>query len=303
MSYSHFVDEEDVSREINFLNNSNSNIQYSLQNAKDFADFAEFAATDMAIVQILTMAQHDNACIDLDNTPGDATLPVVAHNQPSSSMESSKASWYSMFELLLEYEERYGHCNVPARSNIIEKETGEVKHLGQWLADQRKMFLKSKLLPERRDMFQRLIAKGALDWGLNYKKEKSAASWDIYFEGLLRYGDLHKHSNVPRKYTFDIDHNGVRRTLKLGDWLHKQRTRHKSGVLEDSRLQRLQSLVDRGLLYWNVSLKSSVMSSSCSVVDGINLNKESHVHMGAFEVIQDEHAISDYESVSRQARR
>jgi hypothetical protein len=273
---------------MNFLSTSNN--QFSLQNAKDFADFAEFAATDLAIVQILTMAQHDHAGIDFgsrdDYSPPTSPRTISPFQitpiklpravKSSRAAKPPRAAWKEMYQLLVEYAENHGTCNVPARFTI-DKE-GSTKRLGRWLADQRKMFQKLKLSPERRDMFHRLIMKGLLDWRPTAKKDKSDLAWDLYYTALLKYSESHVDCNVPRTYTVQVvgstvseqnidlnltygnaNENSHRtmRVLKLGDWLHKQRTRWTAGLLEDNRVHRLQSLVDRGLLRCDASSETS----------------------------------------------
>jgi len=62
-----------------------------------------------------------------------------------------------------------------------------------------------------------------------YKRE----AWDIMFERLLEYKSRHGDCIVPQDY---------KEIPKLGNWVQKQRTLKKSGILSEDRVQRLDAV-------------------------------------------------------------
>ena len=65
-------------------------------------------------------------------------------NLSSAGGRKNSSKWDRTFDLLVQYEEREGHCDVPQR----HVEDGS--NLGMWLSNQRKAFRKGDLDKERR---------------------------------------------------------------------------------------------------------------------------------------------------------
>jgi hypothetical protein len=111
------------------------------------------------------------------------------------------------------------------------------KKLGQWLFDQRKLYLKSSMKIERRGMFLRLMEKGMIDWRTTAKAEKRNSRWDVYFQALIRYGQINSDCNVPRSFEMEFELNGINERLLLGKWLHNQRSKHSAGRLDANKVR------------------------------------------------------------------
>lgn len=159
--------------------------------------------------------------------------------------------WDDMFQLLLAHHSTHGNCNVTKRGTATLGER-EIK-LGQWLSDQRKAYIKHKLAPDRLTRIQGLVDRGILNWDSNIKSDPLEERWDKSYDALVEYGKRHGNCNVPREYSIE-ESNGTASetaTLRLGVWLHKQRTDFKNNKLEARKSLRLQELVDKQLMVWD----------------------------------------------------
>merc|ERR1712238_312054 len=63
-------------------------------------------------------------------------------------LETTRVNWEDMYELLMQFTEREGHCRVPR----LHKE--DDKKLGTWLNNQRAANKKGKLSKERRSQLE-----------------------------------------------------------------------------------------------------------------------------------------------------
>ena len=161
--------------------------------------------------------------------------------------------WDDMFQLLLAHHSTHGNCNVTKRGTTTLGER-EIK-LGQWLSDQRKAYFKHKLAPDRLTRIQGLVDRGVLKWDSNIKSDPLEERWDKSFDALVEYGKKHGNCNVPREHSVEEANGTVGETatttLKLGVWLHKQRTDFKNNKLEARKSLKLQELVDKQLMVWD----------------------------------------------------
>ena len=124
----------------------------------------------------------------------------------------SKLPWKKMFELLKEYKDEHGHCNVPDRWL-------ENKHLSYWVSTQRRTYRKGKLT---KDCIKRLEEIG-FEWG------QPLQSWEESYNALKVYKDNHGDCNVPL-----IPNENKR----LGKWVIRQRTEK----LSEYRIKRLDDI-------------------------------------------------------------
>lgn len=167
-------------------------------------------------------------------------------------------TWDQAFGLLLEYNKKHGHCNVPFKhsesisfhvnvndnsasvSSVVDEPVaggpGVVPtlssagdegppvsvRLGQWLYTQRQYYKKKKLRADRMQKLQQLVDAGQLKWEI--KTMSNERLWEKNFEALLQYGKEHNHYNVPFYFSYKES------TVKLGKWLDKQRQSYKSGM-------------------------------------------------------------------------
>ena len=141
--------------------------------------------------------------------------------------EHLKNLWELRFNELLAFTERFGHTRVPAKweENIP---------LGHWRHIQRAFRRQGKLSPER---IARLNAIG-FEWAEPNSHGKTRDEiwpelWETMFAQLGQFKERHGHCNVPKVWP----ENPV-----LGEWVSRQRTRHRQGSLLPGRKERLEQL-------------------------------------------------------------
>jgi len=134
--------------------------------------------------------------------------------------------WKNNYRLLVKFQQREGHCNVPHRHKEDEM------NLGRWLGAQRQG-----------------KRKGKLDFGLEKQLEDIGVVWDVFSEQwednyrlLVRFQQQEGHCDVPQRHKED--------EMNLGIWLDTQRKRRKKGTLDGSLQRRLE---DIGVV-WSFSL-------------------------------------------------
>jgi len=126
--------------------------------------------------------------------------------------------WENKFDLLVKYNNREGHCNVPDR----DKEDGE--NLGKWLSRQRNDNKKGTL---NVDQIKRLDEIGVV-WDVLIQQ------WENYYILLVKYKDREGHCNVPQIHAEE--------GKNLGQWLNTQRTAKRKGKLTTDQLKRLDEI-------------------------------------------------------------
>ncbi|MFH2120305.1 MAG: Helicase associated domain protein [Pseudomonadota bacterium] len=129
-------------------------------------------------------------------------------------IEDRLASWESMYEKLLEFKKKNGHCNVPDR-------WPEDLQLGKWVGKQRTKRNSGLLSTER---IVRLNKIGFI-WDL------LASNWEEMFEYLLEFKQKNGHCNVPSRWP---------ENSKLSRWVSTQREFWKNGKLSENRINRLE---------------------------------------------------------------
>jgi len=126
------------------------------------------------------------------------------------------ASWEEMFDRLVKFKERVGHCQVPT----LWKED---PRLGKWVAAQRRVRTRDRLSLER---IQRLDALG-FEW------DPISAYWEEMFARLVKFKERVGHCRVPQRWKEDP---------QLAGWVSQQRTPRGRGRLSPDILQRLEAL-------------------------------------------------------------
>jgi hypothetical protein len=193
--------------------------------------------------------------VDTVTAQGISPLAAAGRSAPPPASSSLKKlprqilPWDQMFQHLIDYSRTSGTCNV-AKRTVFHTATREIK-LGQWLSDQRKAYTKNKLLPARLEKIQDLVQKGHLRWGNTTKGEAFDIRWNKCYAALYDYGRSTGTCNVSRDFSLLIYADGLPITLKLGNWLHKQRSNKKNGKLDSYKAGMLQELVDQHLLVWD----------------------------------------------------
>jgi len=126
------------------------------------------------------------------------------------------SNWEEMFECLLEFKNKNGHCNIPSRWSENHK-------LSRWVFTQREFCKNGKLSEER---INRLDAVG-FEWNvLN-------TNWNKFFSALLKFKEKNGHCKVPRVWLEDPE---------LSSWVSTQRESYRKGLLSPGRIERLEQI-------------------------------------------------------------
>lgn len=140
---------------------------------------------------------------------------------PGWNWNTKEAVWDSWYEQLVNFIQREGHCNPPAKYV-----TDEGLRLGLWVSNQRK--LKDEMSQDRKD---RLEALPGWIW------DAIAEQWETGFHHLSSFASREGHCRVPTKF---LTPEGY----KLGTWLSGQRyNRESMSASQRERLERLPGWV------------------------------------------------------------
>ena len=131
--------------------------------------------------------------------------------------DTLETAWEEMFTALIAYKDAHGDCNVPNR-------WPENRQLGTWVSKQRAFYKRGKVAPER----TRRLEEIGFIW------DTLETAWEEMFTALIAYKDAHNGDcNVPRNWP---------QNLKLGPWVHTQRSRYNRGKLSPERTRRLEEV-------------------------------------------------------------
>mmetsp|Transcript_1743 Transcript_1743/g.2818 ORF Transcript_1743/g.2818 Transcript_1743/m.2818 type:complete len:294 (-) Transcript_1743:336-1217(-) len=138
-----------------------------------------------------------------------------------------KKIWNEKYDLLVEYKQEHGHCNVP-QSGIFNSQS-----LGSWVDTQRRSYRKGTLLHDRLVRLNEIGFK----WSMYDAMGRSmCVSWEEQLKQLVKFKGKHGHCNVTQRY---LDNPS------LGTWVNEQRQcyRGKGGKkLEKDRIDRLNGM-------------------------------------------------------------
>ena len=143
--------------------------------------------------------------------------------------QKHEETWQSKVELLRQYHERNGHCRVP-----LKYEIDGVK-LGVWLQSLKyayKQHSQGKPTVLTQERINRLEALGC-----HFQQESSEEMWQSKVELLRQYKQANGHCRVPVKYEI----HGV----KLGAWLHSQRSLYRKCAQGKTTLSTTQEHMDQ----------------------------------------------------------
>ena len=136
---------------------------------------------------------------------------------PGWAWNTKDAAWDSWYECLVNFVQRDGHCNPPAKYV-----TDEGLRLGSWVSNQRK--LKDEMPQDRRDQLEAL---SGWIW------DAIAEQWETGFLHLQSFALREGHCKVPTKFLTPDDY-------KLGTWLSGQRYKRES--MSIGQRERLEGL-------------------------------------------------------------
>ncbi|VEU38646.1 unnamed protein product [Pseudo-nitzschia multistriata] len=144
------------------------------------------------------------------------------------------AQWDSMFNLLVQFQLRTGHCRVPQ----THKENG--KNLGTWLNVQRQAKRNGTLDRAKEQELEKI----GMVWNV------ASESWDEMLALVVRYKEREGDCLVPLKHTED--------DKTLGTWLDLQRRFQKRGTLDPEKERQLTEI---GMIWDKLTYKWEVMYS------------------------------------------
>lgn len=156
--------------------------------------------------------------------------------------------WSAVLESLIQFGNKFGHCNVPyGRDSTLEDGTNI--RLGAWLRKQRELMKTGSLRADREARLQALVDKGMLK--LPPSQTTAKDQWNAAVLLIKSYYDpVNGAVKVPLNVEVTLpDNTGFR----LGGWLRKQSELRKKGQLSEEQEAELQTLVDEGLIVWDVS--------------------------------------------------
>lgn len=125
--------------------------------------------------------------------------------------------WSPWYELLLAFAAKHGHTRVR------QHEVVRGRRLGTWVGNQRALYAKGELRPDRVAL---LAAAPGWLWGA------SILNWQDSCDELAAYVDTHGHSAVPYEFT-------TRTKFRLGSWVSRVRKLLREGSLDPQRLAML----------------------------------------------------------------
>jgi hypothetical protein len=137
---------------------------------------------------------------------------------PSWTWNPLTTQWEEGFSQVRRYVERHGHARVPQAMQ-------DGYPLGVWASDQRKLYAKGKLDPDRQRRLEELPG-----WTWNTHTDK----WEDGFGYLQHYVDRHGNARIPQRYEQD--------GYRLGHWAGTQRRSYAKGKLDPDRQRRLEEL-------------------------------------------------------------
>jgi superfamily II DNA or RNA helicase len=126
------------------------------------------------------------------------------------------SDWVIFFEELKAFREKYGDCRVSRTKE-------EFKELANWISNQRSLYKKGKLSPERISKLE----------SLGYEWDILDSDWSRYFDALTEYKSKNGSCRVP--YSFS-------EYPRLGIWVARQKRFFERGKLSPDRIARLDAL-------------------------------------------------------------
>lgn len=164
----------------------------------------------------------------------DISLKTLQESITAVCIDKLGFTWDLRYGELIKYKEQFGDCNVPAKWT-------DNKQLGFWVNTQRTKY-KNETLSE--DRIKRLNEISFV-WKLGLSDEEREEMWEEMFGALKEYKENHGHCNVPQSWA---------ENTQLADWVVKQRSLYRVGILSDNKIRRLEQIgfvLDVFESHWN----------------------------------------------------
>ena len=142
-------------------------------------------------------------------------------------------SWDDYYELLVDYYNTYGNLKIPFNYTCATK-NGEMVRLDSFIYRQRKSY-EQDLLSERQIS---LLNKINMVWDI-YDTSKISNIWMKNYYFAKKYYEQRDHLLVDWKYVIYDDNHG---TVKLGQWIVKQRQAYKNNLLSKEQINLLNDI-------------------------------------------------------------
>lgn len=167
----------------------------------------------------------------LDQVNLDWSLSNVETDAPSREQSGLDQAWDEKFQRLIEYKTKTGNCRVPRFYKAD-------KSLGLWVGNQRMLYRKGAMRPDRRRRLDQLGFE-AVDkryiWSEARNTSGLDAAWMGMYTVLLQYLDQFGHVDVPKNYV----HSNKE---ALGRWVFRQRTNFAKGNIREDRKLKLDEV-------------------------------------------------------------
>ena len=162
--------------------------------------------------------------------------------------------WNQMYMLAELYFKEYGNLEIPSKFKTLngtdEDENGY--NLGQWQSWQRKMYKKSKLSKERKDLLEKI--------GMHFETRDNDEVWNQMY--MLAESYFKEYGNLKIKQVFktlngiDYDEKGY----NLGIWINTQRREYKKDKLSKEKIE----LLDQIGMVWEIKARKDKKQELCN---------------------------------------
>ena len=159
-----------------------------------------------------------------------------------------------MYMLAELYFKEYGNLEIPSKFKTLngtdEDENGY--NLGQWQSWQRKMYKKSKLSKERKDLLEKI--------GMHFETRDNDEVWNQMY--MLAESYFKEYGNLKIKQVFktlngiDYDEKGY----NLGIWINTQRREYKKDKLSKEKIE----LLDQIGMVWEIKARKDKKQELCN---------------------------------------
>ena len=151
------------------------------------------------------------------------TTTTLTSLDPSWTNPPQPRYKYTSLDAARQWHHQHGHLRIP-KAHITDTGT----RLGSWMAERRKQHHKNTLAPHIRQQLDTLDP----TWAQRRPGGHLAEPPEHYLTALDAFRQQHGHSNPSRNH---ITPDG----LHLGRWLHRQRTAHRNGTLNQDTITAL----------------------------------------------------------------
>ena len=145
---------------------------------------------------------------------------------PGWDWNADDAAWESGFDHLKKFVEIHGHVRVP--KTYSDPEDGY--KTGTWIDRQRH---KGKRSPEQ---ITRLESLPGWKWALRPRRLNENAAWEVGFDHLRKFVEIHGHARVPQDYSDPED------GYTTGTWVSTRRLHKGKGKLSPEQITQLESV-------------------------------------------------------------